>query len=649
MSKYYSFFILSLIILTLSACGGSSTKDSDEKSKGIKLVSHENLPAMSAEEQLQYAENLLMQSKALPAKDRSASLSNALMLATNVLIREDSSPKRTDEIIALIQTINTEMQSTDLVREFSNQALLSQAAIFLKQNQAEQALTLLKPGFDSSLAYQVANFHHYRAIALYQKANKSAAIKELIIRHDYLTTPAERQHNQNQVWQIISSLNNYELEQLTIKPEQSISQGDRIYAGWFELSKIIRQSRDTQRMNHALNFWLQSHPDHHADRQFINQLIQARQKAILTLNQVAVLLPQKGKLSKPARAIRDGILASHYENPLSSGIEIRFYDTSEGHIWQHYQKAIEDGAEFIIGPLAKSNVEILTSSSKLIVPTLALNSLEDTVFAQQSKTGNLYQFGLSPEADARMVADKAHLDGHHFAAIMTPENNWGKRMASAFQEQWQKAGGVIVDSKHYNTSDHDFSKPIKAMMNIDQSEARKRTVSKTIGRKLEFTPRRRQDIDVMFMAAFPRQAKQIPLQVIYHHGETVPVYATSHIVGSYLDIKQNIDMDGVLFSDMPFLLGISKDAVSHQNTYQNTLYQRLFAMGVDSYQLAPYVDYLYQNKAETFAGDTGQLAINPGGHIIRSQPWAIFKQGNAVPQSDYLERPMNSQDNVSVY
>ena len=132
---------------------------------------------------------------------------------------------------------------------------------------------------------------------------------------------------------------------------------------------------------------------------------------------------------------------------------------------------------------------------------------------------------------------------------------------------------------------------------------------------------------MLFMAAFPRQAKQIPLQIIYHHGETIPVYATSHIIDNYYDSRKNIDMDGVIFSDMPFLLGIAPQAASLQNSYQNTLYQRLFAMGVDSYQVAPYVNYLADNPSESVAGDTGQLSINYAGHIIRSLPWASFSQG----------------------
>ena len=137
---------------------------------------------------------------------------------------------------------------------------------------------------------------------------------------------------------------------------------------------------------------------------------------------------------------------------------------------------------------------------------------------------------------------------------------------------------------------------------------------------------------MLFLAAFPKQAKQIPLQIIYHHGETIPIYSTSHIVGNYHNVRQNIDLDGVIFSDMPFLLGLAPEAISNQSGLQSILYERLFAMGVDSYQLAPYINFLADNPAESFSGDTGQISINSDKKIIRSLPWASFEQGYLKPQ-----------------
>lgn len=633
MSRLYQFISIAvvIIILSLSGCGGTKpvTRPGTDLTQP-QIPDSTALANMSSAEKLSYAEGLFETALTQQPLQKNARLSDALLICTQVLTAFDpntrTSNEQQDYALQLSVKITSQLEKQALTSEQNNIYLLAQAAISLKDLQANQALELLN-SVNFSKPGQLAIVHKIKAMALFQLDQKASAIKELIIRQQYLSSEQQQQGNLNLTWIYAGSLANYQID-----TTETLSENDRIYNGWLELARIFRDSRDPDTLNHAINFWLQSYSGHPADRAFIQQILQTRQNAMLNIQHIAVLLPLQGKLARPAQAIRDGILASHYQSPPGHTIELQFYDTSnDDHIWLTYQEAIDNGADFIIGPLAKSNLEVLAEATQLNTPTLALNSLENTAEQPLKAIKNLYQFGLSPESEARQVARKGRLDGHYYAAIIVPDNYWGKRMQSAFKQQWQKAGGVIVDTATYDPQAHDFSASIKNLLNIDQSEARKRQLSRTIGRKLEFTPRRRQDIDMLFMAAFPRQAKQIPLQIVYHHGETIPVYSTAHIVSNYHSPKQNIDMDGVLFSDMPFLLGVKQDAVSLQSTnYQNTLYKRLFAMGADSYQLAPMVRYLQTNPAESYAGDTGQLNIAPDGHIIRSMPWATFKQGNVM-------------------
>ncbi|MDX2504074.1 MAG: penicillin-binding protein activator [Gammaproteobacteria bacterium] len=659
MSKLYSFIILLIVILFFTGCGGTSrVKDNTQQTgKGTASVPINGVASstMSIDEKMQYAENLYTTalSKGKGLAEKNTLLSNALLLCSQVLTEPVISPQQQVATVKLASKILAQTDRLTLSQEQKNQYLLTSASIQLANYQVDKALDLLNQDFNSSQAGQWSMYHKLRAMTQYQLGQKTAAIKELIIRHGYLSSEQQKQNNQNLIWKYLSSSYNYKQykhTQSTLTANTAATESERIYNGWIELAQIFRETHDPRTLNRSTNFWLQSYPGHQADRAFINRIMQARQESILSLKQIAVLLPLQGKLAKPARAIRDGILASHYKSPLADDIQLRFYDTSSNDpIWLTYQQAIDNGAEFVIGPLAKSNVKILSESTRPDIPTLALNSVENpsatlTSTTSEHNTNNLFQFGLSPESEARMVAEKGRQDGHYYAAVMVPENLWGKRMKKAFTEHWEKQGGKVVESVEYQSQAHDFSETIKSMLNMDQSVARKKQVSSTIGRNLEFTPRRRQDIDMLFMAAFPRQAKQIPLQIIYHHGETIPIYSTAHIVANYHNAKQNIDMDGVIFSDMPFLLEVINNAASQQNTYQSILYQRLFAMGVDSYQLAPYVNYLFDNPSESFAGDTGQITINPAGHIIRSLPWATFEQGKLKLESTNL-----NTDNAALY
>ncbi len=654
MSKLYQYISLFIIILFLTGCGGSSTvkKDTDKSSTDTELQSF-NIAAvrtMNSDDKINFAEKLFAaaQSKPEESPEKNTLLSNALLLCTQIMLdfhqailsREQTlaeiSQQQYDYALQLAEKITNQINTATLSFEQRNQYMLMSALVSLTNYQPEITLSLLNQNFISNSAELWSMYHQLRAMAEFQSGQQEKAVKELIIRHGYLASEQEKRSNQKLIWNYLARVNIID-DSITPNANDSGS----IYLGWLELARILRESHDPQTINHAINFWLQSHPAHQADRAFIEQIIETRRASVLHLKQVAVLLPLQGKLAKPAKAILEGIIASHYKSPLSAQMQLRFYDTSHEFVWITYQQALDDGADFIIGPLAKSNLEALSESGALDIPTLALNSLENMEI--QAPAG-LFQFGLSPESAARMVADKAYRDGHYYAAVMAPDNKWGQRMSQAFRSHWKKSGGVIADNIHYKSEVHDFSDSIKSMLNIDQSESRRREVSRTIGRKLEFTARRRQDIDMLFMAALPRQAKQIPLQIIYHHGDTVPIYSTAHIVSNYHNARQNIDMDGVNFSDMPFLLGTAENATSLQNTYQNTLYQRLFAMGVDSYQLAPYVDYLYKNPAESFSGDTGQITIDFKGHIIRTLPWATFNQGNIKLIHTEINR-----DNASLY
>ncbi len=714
MSKLYQYTLFIFIIFFISACVDSATVKNETQSAHsqpkIHIVDNTVLSAMSTEEKIVYSEQLFEQSQTEKPANKNNLLSRALAITSGILIdyhqakllrQLGSSPisaNQYEQAQQLTHQLLSQISPSALSEEQKSEYLLTTSLLSLTQAQPKQARQQLNSEFNSIQSNTWSHYHQLRAMADFQLKHYQNAVKELIVRHGYLINETQKQSNQYLIWAYLNYVDN---NASVLYPQNGNNNSEQTYAGWLDLARILRDKQDPKTLNHAINFWLQNHPNHQADRHFINAIIQARSDSVLKIKQMAVLLPLQGKLAKPSKAILEGILASHYQSPLSDNIQLRIYNTDEhADIWQTYQSAVDNGADFIIGPLSKTKLEALSQADRLAIPTLALNSLETTHTptapttntseetipkannivkptinnisssdkkpiektaitqnninntqdnnANEAKTTqllfteNLFQFGLSPESTARMVAEKGHQDGHHYALVIVPETTWGKRMSKAFSHHWRKLGGIVVDTMAYQPKSHDFSDAIKSMLNIDQSQSRKKEVSRTIGRKLEFTPRRRQDIDMIFMAAFPKQAKQIPLQITYHHGETIPIYSTSHMVANYHNARQNIDMDGVNFADMPFLLDNTQEFTSQQNSYQRNLYQRLFAMGVDSYQLAPYIHYLYKNPTESFAGDTGQISIDSNGHIIRSLPWTHFDQG-------IIKLKNSSQNNASLY
>ena len=75
----------------------------------------------------------------------------------------------------------------------------------------------------------------------------------------------------------------------------------------------------------------------------------------------------------------------------------------------------------------------------------------------------------------------------------------------------------------------------------------------------------------------------------------MPVYATSLIYTGRADPVRDVDLDGVLFADMPWmLLGEGQIQELRQNLQRDWPYaysdlDRLYALGMDSYAILPYL------------------------------------------------------------
>jgi len=124
-------------------------------------------------------------------------------------------------------------------------------------------------------------------------------------------------------------------------------------------------------------------------------------------------------------------------------------------------------------------------------------------------------------------------------------------------------------------------------------------------------------------------AAKIPLQISYYHGESIPVYATSHVVSKAFDKKANKDLNSINYTDMPWMLDSSLKAISRANQQTRASYQRLFALGVDTYLLLPYLHFLEKNAVEYFQGETGLLSVLKNGKINRVTPMGIIKNGKS--------------------
>lgn len=494
----------------------------------------------------------------------------------------------------------------------------------------EEAISLLdkaqsQRNLDPSLLSEI---YRVRAEAEVALGDPVGAVKNFIVREQYIVAKDAIAENQLQLWRILSSLSRTELKR------EAESTTDPVLAGWIELAvKAIENAGRSGPLASAIDFWKRTHPNHPASERLLKTLASARPGLIGRVDRIALLIPLSSPYEVAAKAVRDGILAMDAANTDPDKPKIMIYDIGDDPLQapEYYRKAVHDGAQLVIGPLGREAVEQVVRKTDLSIPALLLSHIQDD---SEPLPGHIFQFGLPPEQEARQVAERAYLDGHRQAVVLYAASDWGKRMLNAFVKHWQQLGGILLTSVPYNPNDSDHSRAIKQLLNISQSEARKRTLEARLGLKLNFQSRRREDVDFVFLAADAKRGRLLKPQLNYHQALHIPVYATSHIFTGKDDQVRDTDLDGVMFGDMPWMLvgngRISelRHALQANWPYAHSQLDRLFALGMDSYAIIPHLNRISSENAIRFSGVTSGLSLGRDGRLHRQLVWARFRRGS---------------------
>ena len=517
--------------------------------------------------------------------------------------------------------------------------------IALAQNDPTQALEWLT-GRDTIVpdTELLMRYHTLRADALEQTEQFVAAAAERTTLDGYLDRTA-RETNRRRIWSDLSKVTTGNLGNALGGPNVSLN-------GWIDLAIIAKRFiTDAVIFEGAVTDWGLRFVDHPASF-IVPELLSASLIDTTPPEHIALLLPLDGTFAKAATAVRDGFMAAWFDdagNPERPKVSV--WNTADKDINSVYTQAIEAGADFVVGPLDKPSVTALVRSTPVSVSTLALNYADETSAlireasaetggeVSQSETietiptGILYQFALSPEDEARRVAERAWFEGFGKVALVAPEGNWGYRVGNAFIDAWTELGGVVVDQKSYESNAPDMSPPISALLGVDQSRQRYRDVRRTLGLDLKHETRRRRDVDFIFMAAFPRQARLLRPQLRFHRAADLPVFATSHVYAGVPDPAADADIDGVWFGDMPWVL---VEGGAHGSLRLESerawgavfaRYARLYAFGVDAYVIVPQLGQLRAQPSTELEGETGWLSVDETSRVRRRLHWAFFLDG----------------------
>ncbi len=532
---------------------------------------------------------------------------------------------------ATARTLIEQVRAEPLMPALQARTQVLLARSYFQEQQYERVEATLQPlagsaGLDADSAAQVMML---RARAMAALGRVDAALHLLTAREPLLQAEADVADNQDTIWRMLAQL---DADQLTALRADAARQ---TLAQWADLALLSQRfGWNPHELRQQLERWRSLYPSHPASRVLIPDTLAKLGSNLTEYRKVALLLPLTSGFGAAAQAVYDGFSMMYEADSNPRKPEVTLYDTGENAelVGFYYQAAVRDGAELVLGPLGKVAVDALVAGTELTVPTLMLGNTDSTLGGRR----NVFQFGLSPEDEARQVARRAFDEGHRVAAVLYPETDWGVRQRAAFTTRWEALGGTLAESSVYQVQGQDHSQTIELMLNLDESETRHRELQRLIGHDLEFVPKRREDLDFIFMIARSDQGRLLKPQINFYKGQDLPVYAISQVFGGG-DAVKDIDLDGVIFGDMPWLLQDSgviqsiREDLPQGNKYRDDALDRLFALGIDSYQMLFRLEAMKTNPQLEFHGTTGTLSLAPDGTITRRLDWARFVDGQPEP------------------
>gem|GEM_PF-363484 len=533
------------------------------------------------------------------------------------------------EILAAFKKYEDAINALNIVGYISGD-INSPSALFLPQSQILRSLS----------TKQKLIWLAYKATFLELKGDYYNAVLIYIQRGALIKNATQLTDNGQKLWNALNFLTQSQLMQL-----RDLTNNEELQ-GWLQLYQISTEnSGGIEGQIKKVEQWKRQNPTHTASLNLpksIQTLYDLQKNLPKT---IAIALPISGPIAKYGQAIRDGFMATyfHLHNQNYQVPNLLFYDTATANtdsditIQSIYRQATDDGADFFIGPLSKDLVRQLLTID-LTIPTLALNSLNQESQQQLANNRKLYQLSLAVESEVEQIATKMAQNQHFKVLAIANQSEVGKRATQKLTELYADLNATsavtaeVVETLLLSNDNRDFKKQIGELLLVNESQKRSGVIQRIIRDKVEYTPRRRQDVDAIFLALNPTEARQVMPLIRFYLADDLDVYATSSIYSGVINAKLDNDLNGIKFVVMPWLID-SQDPIYKTLPKQQLLQPEqmiFYALGVDVYHLVQRMTQLQQLEKVFYHGAIGTLAIDPNYHINKKLSWAQFQRGQPV-------------------
>lgn len=397
--------------------------------------------------------------------------------------------------------------------------------------------------------------------------------------------------------------------------------------GWWDLAAIAVTSNSAHERATKYRSWQVRYSQHLAAR-FPPTIFRSPDTGP---KKIALLLPQSGPLAIAATAIKNGFLSAHLHAKDSNNLSIDVYDTATTEITTLIEQVVEDGVDVIVGPLDKENVRRVLEKESTNVPIVALN--RPSSGPRLTPKRNLVQLAQVVEDDAAAIAREINVQNLKRVLLILGDDYWCVRAAISFRNTINTA--VVVAAETVLSDLGESTESVANLLRVTQSNTRQADVATVTRRSIEFTARRRQDIDAIVAFVDQDEFSALSAALYYHFAGDVPVFLAEP---TFRDLSRTGSYaDGVEFTTTPaHLYAIPLTTKIQESFADASVLYPLYVFGIDAYRTTMHMEEVL--KGGPIYGYTGYLRQDVNRTLVREPVWGVVEGRSLKPRKHIIVR-----------
>ena len=429
--------------------------------------------------------------------------------------------------------------------------------------------------------------------------------------------PSRQASLNRQLWEVLIGMPYQRLAEMRYRVDSAN------LSGWIEIAGMFNDSLSLASWRQAVRDWAETRPQHESVAWLQNQLEQAAEGP----RHIAILLPQSGAdaYAQAARGIRDGWMLAYMVDKRrvdqASLPDFTFYDTVGKDHEQLILEAFENGADHVVGPLAKDAVNSIQTTRSFPGSILMLN--KPSSFGN-ARPDSVRYLAWTIEDEALKMAQSLSEREQIRCVVIYGNEPWMIRARAEFE--LNIAAPTRVISVNRINEFEQLPADIGATIGIEESEQRRKGIESLVQFPLEFQPRMNQEINSIVAFIDSSQLEAVLESLRFHADRPLDIYVTDSAVRGKLTELAN----GVQFTTDAWRIFNSELATTvNEHFDSNPNMASFYAIGIDAYRFSNLWSEMQVLK--TMVGNGSRYRLEPTGNIRRLPYWGVVRNQTLTP------------------